>query len=414
MKKIIVITNSFPYLHGEQFLETEVCYYKNYTNVEFAIMPSHSGSTKRSIDKSIKINSNLISVLSIKNIICVLPKIFISKVFYKELFAISNLNFKILKDVFRSVLKYFIYRDRFISFLKHEKEPQAIMFYTYWNTEITYALQSLKYKYKFKLISRIHGTDIYEERRETGYMPLKRQFISNIDRIFTITHLANEYLYRKYNFSADILEIGRLGVEDNNIVTKSTNKGMLHIVSCSSMIEIKQLHKIIYALNILGAKLPATTFSWTHLGDGLLYKELKAMVDEKLGELDNVHVYFKGEMPNNQVFEFYKNESIDVFVNVSKSEGVPVSIMEAMSCHIPIVAPNIGGVSDMIEHGKNGYLLSENFDNKEIVSLLNNIDFYKNVQTRDNSYGIFLDKYNAKNNYSCFLEKITDIKWLKI
>jgi glycosyltransferase involved in cell wall biosynthesis len=46
----------------------------------------------------------------------------------------------------------------------------------------------------------------------------------------------------------------------------------------------------------------------------------------------------------------------DVFVAPSKQENLPNMVMEAMSCGVPSVAFDIGGMPDMIKHGENGYL----------------------------------------------------------
>lgn len=52
---------------------------------------------------------------------------------------------------------------------------------------------------------------------------------------------------------------------------------------------------------------------------------------------------------------------IDVVLLFSKREGMPLSILEAMSAGKPVVASNVGGIPELIRHGQNGYLL-DNFD----------------------------------------------------
>ncbi len=63
--------------------------------------------------------------------------------------------------------------------------------------------------------------------------------------------------------------------------------------------------------------------------------------------------------------------------------------MEAMSCHIPIIAPNTGGIKDMVINNYNGVLLTYKCTIKEILQSLNNLHFFKNLEIRDNSYKIF-------------------------
>lgn len=47
----------------------------------------------------------------------------------------------------------------------------------------------------------------------------------------------------------------------------------------------------------------------------------------------------------------------DVFVLPSFAEGVPVTLMEALGAAVPVVATQVGGVSELVDHGVNGYVV---------------------------------------------------------
>jgi glycosyltransferase involved in cell wall biosynthesis len=49
---------------------------------------------------------------------------------------------------------------------------------------------------------------------------------------------------------------------------------------------------------------------------------------------------------------------LDLFVTSSHSEAMPLALMEAMACGLPVVGTRAGGVQDMIQHGVNGYLVA--------------------------------------------------------
>ena len=115
-------------------------------------------------------------------------------------------------------------------------------------------------------------------------------------------------------------------------------------------------------------------------------------------------------MSNHDIHTFYQSSPQDVFVNVSESEGVPVSIMEAISHGIPVIATNVGGTNEIVENDVNGFLLPVDFKNEDLQSLLNiflnmNEATYSLLQRE--SRKVWSDKFNAALNYNDFF---TDLK----
>jgi len=50
-------------------------------------------------------------------------------------------------------------------------------------------------------------------------------------------------------------------------------------------------------------------------------------------------------------------ESLDIYINTSLHEGIPMSILEAMAAGIPVVAPQVGGIPEIITDGEEGLLV---------------------------------------------------------
>ena len=85
-------------------------------------------------------------------------------------------------------------------------------------------------------------------------------------------------------------------------------------------------------------------------GDGPLRESLEAMV-ERLELTDRVHLLgLRRDMP-----EMYRE--LAVCVCSSNSEGMPLAVMEAMASALPMVATRVGGVPDLVEHGRTGWLV---------------------------------------------------------
>ena len=77
-----------------------------------------------------------------------------------------------------------------------------------------------------------------------------------------------------------------------------------------------------------------------------------------------------GNVNNNQVIDFYRTNPPHVFINVSSSEGVPVSIMEAISFGIPIIATDVGGNPEICIENYNGFLLNKDFSNQDLQRMI--------------------------------------------
>lgn len=71
---------------------------------------------------------------------------------------------------------------------------------------------------------------------------------------------------------------------------------------------------------------------------------------ERASRLPNVS--FTGWLPNLQVCY----ETMDVFLCPSRKEALGSAMLEAMSYHLPIVASNVGGIPEIIRHGREGLL----------------------------------------------------------
>jgi len=85
------------------------------------------------------------------------------------------------------------------------------------------------------------------------------------------------------------------------------------------------------------------------VGDGPLKQNLQTLTD-RLGMRSSVH--FVGYRPNPEDYLC----ALDVFALSSSAEGMPQTVMEAAAAGVPIVATRVGGLPEIIEHGKTGLL----------------------------------------------------------
>ena len=148
---------------------------------------------------------------------------------------------------------------------------------------------------------------------------------------------------------------------------------------------------------------------WTHIGgEKTAVSEILKFADSILKDRKNIKYIFKGYLSNDDFNEYYKQEPIDCFINVSFSEGVPVSIMEALSFGIPVIATNVGGVSELV-NSSNGFLLSPNPSIEEISSAIQkyrDLDQSDKLLFRKNAYDTWDRSYNAEKNYRMFADQL--------
>lgn len=79
-----------------------------------------------------------------------------------------------------------------------------------------------------------------------------------------------------------------------------------------------------------------------------------------------MRVRYMGEL-NNEISLAMIYAASDVFVLPSLQENLPNTVMESLACGTPVVAFNVGGIPDMVEHRKNGYL-ARPFDTDDLAS----------------------------------------------
>ncbi len=93
-------------------------------------------------------------------------------------------------------------------------------------------------------------------------------------------------------------------------------------------------------------------FSLTLIGDGSERLDLEKLANQ-LGL--NSQIKFVGYKSQAEVREYL--QKTDVFVLPSFAEGVPVSLMESMAAGVPVVATQVGGISELVEDGVTGYIV---------------------------------------------------------
>ncbi len=261
--------------------------------------------------------------------------------------------------------------------------------YFYWGKWSN--LLSIFWKGRCRMVSRFHGEfDLWEEVHH-GYVPLREKVVNSLDSAVFISSKGERYFHEKYpNINTIFIPLGSSDIKPA-FYSKSD---AIRVLSCSNVIPLKRVDLLYKSLLEIQDK----NIKWIHIGNGSDMDKLKSLINE--GRSDNVQVELKGAMNHSDVVEYYCNNCFDVFVNLSTIEGVPVSIMEAISCNIPVVATNVGGTSEVVNK-ETGLLISSNPDTVEVATAICDV-VGLGLQPR-----LFWEKnYDAVKNYTKFTDYI--------
>ena len=181
-----------------------------------------------------------------------------------------------------------------------------------------------------------------------------------------------------------------------NIKVNTSNLKNKRIVSIGRLHEVKCIDEIIDIYSNL-----KTNYKLDIAGDGEEYNKLKQIILEK--KLDK-KIKLLGNLDRNQVNILLQNS--DIFVMTSKSEGLPMVLIEAMRSGVVCIAYETdSGVTDIIDDNKNGYIIKNR----------NQEEFIKKLQYLIDNPGELLKlQKNAIDKSKEFLSTNIKKKWIDL
>lgn len=407
----MIFTNMFPYGHVENFLEQELAHLSKVFD-EIVIVPNQLGPLYRTLPASIRVDNSF-------------AEQFHSSTFFQKIGRVKNAftNVRTYQELKRDpsillspqklkILLYFVsqseyYRQWLQEYLIMHPHFKNGIFYTYWLHVQALGISLLKQdEYPdLKQVSRAHSMEIYLEDYPPGYLPFRDLTLPTIDHIYTISMHGQKRMLLDYPSLSQKISTSRLGVEEPGFLNPFNGSTTLSIVSTSFLVSEKRLDILIYALKQLAESKLYTRVTWNHFGNGPQEEELTSLAIILLGE--TVDWKFQGYVTNEKLLEFYKTHPIDLFINTSRTEGIPISIMEAQSCGIPVIATDVGGVSEIV-NSKVGKLLSSHPTHQEIAQAIMELTQDKSqlVALRVGAKENWHNHYNAAINFENFAKTL--------
>ena len=257
-------------------------------------------------------------------------------------------------------------------------------------------------------IRTVHGAP----EHSFGPFQLHKRLLRQIDRIVG-RHLQNRIIAVSEDL-ADLLRKhyphSRVYVIDNGIeITTQDQKHVesghedntesegINIGMAGRLVPIKRMDIFIQTARYLKDHYHDTPASFHIYGEGPLKSEL-----ESLGvrlDTDN-YVHFRGHVENIPA----ELAQLDMLLLTSDHEGLPMILLEAMSCRVPIIAHAVGGIPELLDHGSCGFLINSQ-DPTEYAEAIQVLAHSPELRSAiaNRAYERVKRKYSADNNAIVYL-----------
>lgn len=339
---------------------------------------------------------------------------------YRELWNVrGRLGPRNLWAVLRHVLAALGNAEQYLSvlgriFAEQSLDPQNTVLYSYWMLEHAYAAALFKKaRPGTTVVARAHGWDLYFERSPASYLPLKKLAFEQTDALFFISERGRAYFKEAHAIpekEAGKLRVSRLGVL-GGAPPMGACGAPLRVVSNAFITPIKRIDLIARAL----ALVHDIEIEWIHFGDvsddSAAFEGFQREVQGILAATPSVRAVFKGRVPNRTILAFYRENPVDIFLNVSTSEGLPVSIMEAMAHGIPVIATAVGGNPEIVNES-NGILLSADLDAPLLADVIHRFASLAPDARREfgrKAFETWQERFDASKNYRAFAEEVVSL-----
>ncbi len=349
---LLLFTGVFPYGSGEAFLEPEIPHLaRAFSTV--TVVPRHASGSARPLPPNVKVDDSLARLhrpRGRRNRPRALALCMSSRHLYGELLRrpVTLLQLPAADHLLGHLAAALRMRRWLEDRIKSGAvDPATTVCYCYWLWVEAVGAGMVREHYpELRVVSRAHGFDLYQERHSPPYIALQHFAVRSANRVLAVSQSGRDHLAGLYPGEAERLGIARLGTADPEGVSAASTDGVLRVLTCARLEDVKRPELMVRSLAALARRWPDQPVEWTHFGDGTLAEGVRNAAESMLP--DSVRWTLAGEVPNAAVRGHYLSSPVDLLLSTSSSEGVPVSMMEAQSFGVPVVGTAVGGVPEIV------------------------------------------------------------------
>lgn len=285
--------------------------------------------------------------------------------------------------------------------------PADTVLYSLWFHNSAAALARIAAKEGWHIATRAHTSDIYDEQMVFRSRRMRDRILFAVDRVFSISGHGRDYLASRFpRHAAKFMHIPlgstRIFKPGSRARETGSRRDETVFLTVARLDPVKRLDLIMDALAEVARRNPARTISWHVIGDGECMTDLRDRADRTA--LPNFYVRFEGMKENLDIQRRYATDPPDWFVMMSYSEGVPVSMGEAMSYGVPVISTDVGSVAELADSGC-ALLLPRDIDAREAAAAIQPVIF--DSATRDKMGNAALERWEENFDSSVLSRRVT-------
>ncbi len=204
------------------------------------------------------------------------------------------------------------------------------------------------------LVTTLHGTDITLVGNDPSYLETTRWGIAQSDAVTTVSESLKRSTHDTFDLETPITVVPNfidpqryLRFAESEGARRWASPGEKIIVHISNFRPVKRVHDVVEVFRRLLDQHEARLLL---VGDG----PERTRVEQRCRELGICHrISFIGNLP--LVEEILVGA--DLFLLPSETESFGLAALEALSCKVPVIATDVGGLPEVVRHGETGYLL---------------------------------------------------------
>ena len=248
-------------------------------------------------------------------------------------------------------------------------------------------------------ITTLHGTDITLVGRDQTYAPVVAFSINESDAITAVSHNLKEETMTSFPIEKDIhvihnfIDINRFYQSDKDHFKKMlAPNGERILAHVSNFRKVKRVEDVIHIFQKVREKMPCKLLM---IGDGPERPNAEEL-SRSLEVCNDIRFLGKQE----QMDEILSIS--DLFLLTSSYESFGLSALEAMSCGVPVISTNAGGLGEINVHGYTGYL-SNVADVEDMaqhaISILENEQILNQFKTQAKTHAMKFEKQHIIPQY---------------